>query len=326
MPVRGKNTEKSKMKWLSSILLTGILSLLFITPVAAQKEFPISLLLDSVKILPPVTLIHFNPAYILTCKDKEKAKLKISYYLDNRFSLGLVTGYSSLKVVPDWGAEDLTPKLPRISMKETLLRFGWRTYLGEGLSALLEAKLGMNKGALHYDYSDPNTIIYSSDNPFKYKSGDKLHIREKVNVANTIIGGSVGFSSPLYFRSNPVKFFLLPRTVLINFKVGADILILRADNNEIPYLGYSKSLEGGYTQSGAISGEIITVGDWVLFYFGLGIDYMIGRNFMLKIDAMTGAYPVSGPATVDNGQVTASGPPDTWGGNRSILIGFEILF
>ena len=325
MPAKGKNTEKSKMKWYETILLAGILSFLLVSTCFAQKEFPISILFDSVKILPPATVIHFTTDYVLTGKDEENVKLEISHYLDNRFSLGLAAGYSSLKVVPDWGAEDLTPKLPRISMKETLLRFGWRAYLGESLSALLEATIGMSKGCLHYNYFDPNTIISSSGNPLKYKSGDRLHIKEDVNVTNTIVGGSVGFSSPLYFRSNPGKFFLLPRAILFNFKVGTDILILRADNNEIPYIGYSKSLEGGYTQSGAISGEILTVGDWVLFYLGFGIDYMIGRNFIFKIDAMIGAYPVSGPATVENGQVTASGPPDTWGGKRAIRFGFEIL-
>lgn len=313
------------MKWLDTLLLIGILSFILFSPVAAQKEFPTSILFDSVKILPPTTVFQLNINHIFTGKDTEKATLELSHYLDNRFSLGLATGYSSLKVVPDWGTEDLSPKLPRIGMKETLLQLGWRSYFGESLSAILEGTVGMSKGTLHYDHSDPNTIVYSSDNPFKYKSGDRLHIRQDVSVINTIIGGSVGFSSSLYFRSNPNKFLLSPRAVLINFKVGADILILRADNNEIPYIGYSKSLEGGYTQSGAISGEILTVGDWVLFYLGLGIDYMIGRNFMFKIDAMTGAYPVSGPATVNNGQVTASGSHDTWGGNRAIRIGFEIL-
>ena len=84
------------MKWFSTILLTGILSLLSITTVAAQKEFPVSILFDSVKILPPATLVHINRDDIFPDKQKEKSKLEISHYLDNRFSLGLATGYSSL--------------------------------------------------------------------------------------------------------------------------------------------------------------------------------------------------------------------------------------
>jgi len=309
------------MKWFGTILLFGILSLIWCLPAVAQQEFPTPIFFDSVKILPPATVFQLN-----TNKDTGMAALELSYYLDNRFSVGLATGYSGLKVVPNWGVKNLSPKLPRIGMRETFLRFRWRPYFDEGLSVILEATAGMSNGTLHYRYSDTNIIISSSDNPVKYKSGDWLHIREDVNVSNTIIGGSVGFSSPLYFRSKSNKILLSPRAVLINFKVGADVLALRVDHhNEIPYISYSRSLEGGDIQEGGIFGEIVTAGDWVLFYFGLGVDYLIDRNVMFNIEATIGAYPVSGPATIESDAVTTADLPDTWGGDRAIRIGFEIL-
>jgi hypothetical protein len=266
-----------------------------------------------------------NISTVTVVDSTKEIDLEIKKFLDNRYCLGLLFGYSSLKVIPDWGAEDLISKLPRIGMSFNVVRLGRRIYLGGSLPTYLEATFGVSKGCLHFNYSDPNTIVSSSDNPLKYKSGEPLHITEDIDVTNTIFGGSAALTVPLYFQLKPRRFFLSPKGIFLNLKLGADVLILRAENNELPYIGYSKSLDGGYTQTGAITGEVITVGDWVLFYIGLGIDYVVGRNFILKIDTMIGAYPVSGPGTMEGGTVEPIGPPDTWGGNKAILFGFEFL-
>ncbi len=239
----------------------------------------------------------------------EIKEMTLGDYFGKNYSIQLLAGFSSLKVLPEYGAKNLDLQFPRITMNSYGFRFGKRNYSKTNISIFWELGISTSYGKLNIDYSD---LTYTTP----------LEIKQELSVSNTMLGGTFGIWVPLFKQLNSSESFFVPKAIILDLKLGLDVMMLRTDNNEFGPISYVRNLEGGYIQTGSIGGKIISVSDWVLFSFGIGIDFLMTRNLMVKFDVLVGAYPVSGPA---NSRGEPTGPPDSWGNNSMYLIGLEFL-
>ncbi len=229
-------------------------------------------------------------------------------YFDNKFYFGAIAGISSLRVLPHFFIEDEISELPRINMFTYGARIGKRFFFHESIFILIEAGFCHGKGQLEVELTDRY-------NP----SNQKRNVKR--DVSNTMFGGVLGLWAPIYQNFNNQSLFA-PKAILVDIKIGGDIMLIREDTNQSYHKTYITPEGGQITITGHYDEEIIEADDRVLFSIGLGLDYVLSRHFLVKLEANIGAYPVSGPG---NAQGEPTGPPDEWGNNRSLLIGLDFI-
>lgn len=70
--------------------------------------------------------------------------------------------------------------------------------------------------------------------------------------------------------------------------------VLHKGDNNSSDISHAKRLSGGVSGTGDIAGEVISVGDWVLFYPDRHVDYMKHKNIIFPCRGILNAYPVAG--------------------------------
>ncbi len=235
---------------------------------------------------------------------QESNQVTLQDYFGGKFSLQVFAGYSSLKVLPDFFIADEFPELPRIAMNTYGFRFGKLNYSKISTSTFWELSFSSSSGVLKLNSPENNSLSY------------------KRNISNTMFGGAYGMWIPLYTRLNSPALSLTPKAILLNIKLGVDVMIISEEAEESTQMISPYSGGELFVYQSAPDEETIEGGDRVLFSVGMGIDYVLMKNVVLKLDGIIGAYPVSGPG---NSKGEATGLPDEWGSNRMILFGLQLI-
>jgi hypothetical protein len=259
------------------------------------------------KILLSLYLILMLPVLLYAQNDAKESGLIETF--DKRITVQILGGVSSLKVAPGYGIKNLDYNLPRILINTYGFRIGKRNFWETKGPQLWEIRLSTGKGKLDFNYT--NTSNQRVD-----------EFSKQINISNTMFGGSYGFWVPLYSRLDASTSPVGLKSILFDFKVGVDVMLLNSDNNEFGPFSYEYHLDDGTIETGSTGGQIMEIDSWVLFSANASINFLITKSLMLKFDFQYGIYPVSGPA---NSSGEATGLPNVWGNNRLFMGGIEIL-